>query len=73
MNVLQINSNHSRPSQDLAIQTMHERNISLAILAEPHHIPAHPSWTSSTDGASAITWSSAEGLLCTTIKRGGGV
>lgn len=37
--ILQLNVNHSGPSQDNLIHLMDEMNANLAVIAEPHRIP----------------------------------
>lgn len=63
MNVklLQTNLNHARQTQNLFCNTLRERGIGLAIVAEPHIIPENnPNWVGSTCGTVAIVRESTQ-------------
>jgi hypothetical protein len=52
--ILQGNCNHSAGSQDMLCQAMAEWGADLALVSEPHRIPASPSWFGATDGLAAV-------------------
>lgn len=54
--VLQANLNRSRPAQDLALQTMVEEEMGIALFSEQSMTPKHPHWVGSTDGLGAVHW-----------------
>lgn len=62
MKIMQINTNHSRPAQDLVMHVMRKRGASVALIAEPHNVPSHPCWIGSEDRSSAIIWTLSEDL-----------
>jgi len=73
--LLQSNVNHAPSAQDLLLQTMAERGVDLAIMAEPYRVPpGHSSWASDPTGREvALTWRSTDtSLPCTFLEAGGG-
>lgn len=49
MRILQINLNHVRQAQDLMFQTVAEKDVGLAVVAEPYSVPNGDGWVSSAD------------------------
>lgn len=72
--ILQTNSNHARHAHNLLLQRMDERDMSLAIVAEPYRVPeGNPNWMGSSDGSVAIvTRRTASPIPCLAAKRGEG-
>jgi len=69
--IVQVNLNRQGGSNDLLLQFMRERHISLAAISEPNLIPDDPGWTASTDGLAAITWRGWEqNMDCSAIMSG---
>jgi len=54
--IVQINLNGQVGSNDLILQFMREKNVTLAAISEPHSVPDDPGWVLSPDGSTAITW-----------------
>lgn len=52
--ILQINLNHARAAQDLAIQRAIEDQISVLLIAEPYKVLPQDSWFSDADNLSAV-------------------
>lgn len=52
--LLQANLNHTRQAQNLFYQSLAERGIGLAIVAEPYRIPAKPTWLGDSRNSAAI-------------------
>ncbi|XP_020298461.1 uncharacterized protein LOC109862737 [Pseudomyrmex gracilis] len=52
--LLQGNLNHAREAQDLLVHSFAELDGCLAVAAEPHSVPDHPSWLGSKDGSVAL-------------------
>jgi len=53
--IVQINLNRQRRSNDLLLQFMRERRVSLAAISEPNSVPDDPEWMASMDGLVLIT------------------
>lgn len=75
--IIQLNVNHSGPSQDNLLQLMEELNAGLAVVAEPHRIPrGNPKWIHSVEDPplTAIIWRKCENLFLPpqTLERGRG-
>lgn len=73
--LVQINANHARQSHDLLLQTMRERDVDLAAVAEPYNIGDDGRWFGS-DGprpTAAIFWRrETTSLPCFLRTRGRG-
>lgn len=55
--IIQVNLNHARRAQDLMLQLLDERDVSVALITEPYRVPTgDPQWAGSPDGTAAITW-----------------
>lgn len=64
--ILQLNVNHSGPSQDNLIHLRDEMNANLAVIAEPHRIThGNSKWTNSIEEPplAAILWKKCRGLF----------
>ncbi|CAK9820186.1 Putative 115 kDa protein in type-1 retrotransposable element R1DM [Anthophora quadrimaculata] len=73
MRLLQANLNHSRGAQDLFCQALREWQVSLAMAAEPYHVPDHPSWFGDVACSVAITAVGVPGAPpITLLERGRG-
>lgn len=73
--LVQINANHARHSHDLLLQTMRERDVDLAVIAEPHNIGDDGCWFGSDDArpTAAIFWRrETTSLSCLLRTRGRG-
>lgn len=71
---MQTNLNHARHAQELFYQCMDERDIGLAVIAEPYRIPEdNPLWAKATDGSVAATWRRTENSVpCNKEEAGDG-
>lgn len=69
--VLQCNTNHSWPAQDLLAQCMIEKDIGVCAVAEPRHVPNSSFWFASKDGKAAWTWRPEDlSRTCALIAKG---
>lgn len=67
--------NHARHAQELLLHCMRgERDVSLAIMAEPYRIPpGNLQWAGASDGSIAVTWRrTRDPLPCTKVETGDG-
>jgi hypothetical protein len=69
--ILQVNLNHCRASQDLLFQVVNERKIGLVIVSEPYRILDNPGWFSSEDGLAAIWITGNAGNLLVSDSKSG--
>lgn len=71
-NILQANINHSRNGHDILMQSMVERDFSIAVVSEPYAIPRnHPHWVSNDRKTIAITWRQKQNAIpCTPLMKG---
>jgi len=72
--LIQSNVNHAPSAQDLLLQTMAERGVEIAVVAEPHRVPPDRSdWASDpTKKEVALTWRNTDtSLPCTFLEAGG--
>lgn len=61
---MQANLNHARHAQELLLQYMDERDLGMAVIAEPYRVPTeHPAWAGAPDGSVAITWRRTRNLV----------
>jgi len=71
--ILQANVNHVPTPQDLLLQDMAERDVTIAVVAEPYRVLSrHPHWAvNSTGSAVAITWRRTNNPIpCTSYEAG---
>jgi hypothetical protein len=62
----------SRRAHDLLLQTIREREVAHATVAEPHRVPDAPNWTGDLDGLTAVTWTPTLGAFGALLDRGDG-
>jgi hypothetical protein len=70
--LLQCNLGRSRRAHDLLLQTIREREVALATVAEPYRVPDAPNWIGDLDGLMAVTWTPTLGAFGALLDRGGG-
>lgn len=73
--IVQTNLNHARHAQELFYQCMDERDVGLAVIAEPYTVPkGNPLWAGAVDGSVAITWRRTEyPVPCAPLEAGDGL
>ena len=71
--LLQCNLNRASRAQDLMFQSLAERRIGLAAVAEPYSIPDASRGAGDLIGSVAIFWNGSAGIpSCSVIERGRG-
>lgn len=75
--ILQLNVNHSAPSQDNLLHLMEELNAGIAAIAEPHKVPqGNAKWIGSKEKPprAAMVWRKCRGLFAPlqALKNGTG-
>jgi hypothetical protein len=56
----------------MLLQTIREREVALATVAEPYRFPDAPNWIGGLYGSTAVTWTPTLGAFGALLDRGGG-